>query len=296
MTQLPPSLVRFRSQLEDAIRTDAGFEDTTAAPVRFDEQLGEAIDRRRRRHRTGLRAAALAVAALIATVVVVVGAPFGGESSASAVERARAAVAGADGQILHVVAVTTLTGPDGVTDTSRSEMWQQSVAPYDHREIGFGADGARGRELGTAQGRPQFYDPLTGTIHTTSPEVEAQEPSGLNGEITGRGLVERMRVLLESGGAREAGRVTVDGREAVRIVADGLTLVVDAGTFRPIEWRLDGPAAGGRYDTSATRIETYEWLPDTPVNRALVSVVAQHPGATVVTDITESGFAEPKGS
>jgi hypothetical protein len=227
--------------------------------------------------------------------VVVVGGPFG-ESSASAVERAQAAVAGTDGEILHVVAATTLTGPGGVTDTSRSEMWQRNAAPYDHREIGFGAGGTRGRELGSAQGRPQYYDPSTDTLHTTSPDAPVFEPRGLNGEITGQGFVEKMRMLLKKGAAHEDGHVTVDGRDAIRIVADALTLVVDAETYQPIEWRLDGPAAGGRYDSSTTRIETYEWLPDTPANRALVSVAAQHPGAEVVTDVTETGFEEPKGS
>jgi hypothetical protein len=300
MTQLPPSLVRFRSQLEDAIRADTGTADGAAdlAPsaVRLDGQLGEAIDRRRRRRRTGVRAAALAAAALIATAVVVVGEPFGGESSASAVERAQEAVAGSDGEILHVVAVTTRSGPGGVTDVSRSEMWQQNAAPYDHREIGFGADGARGRELGTAQGRPQYYDPVTDTIHTTSPDVEVSQSSGLNGELTGQGFVDRMRVLMKKGAAHEDGHVNVDGRDAIRIVADALTLIVDADTFQPIEWRLDGEAAGGRYDASTTRIETYEWLPDTPANRALFSLDAQHPGAEVVTDVTVGGFDEPKGS
>lgn len=300
MTQLPPSLVSFRAQLEDAVRADTGVMDTPAerppSAARLDGQLGDAIDRRRRRRRSGIRAAALAAAALIATAVVVVGGPFGRGSSASAVERAQAVVAGSDGEILHVVAVTTLTGPGGVTDRSRSEMWQRNAPPYDHREIGFGADGTSGRELGSAQGRPQYYDPSTDTLHTTSPEAPVFEPSGLNGEITGQGLVEKMRALLKKGAAHEDGHVTVDGRDAIRIVADALTIVVDAETYQPIEWQFDGPAAGGRYDTSTTRIETYEWLPDTPANRALVSVAAQHPGAVVVTDVTETGYAGPKGS
>jgi hypothetical protein len=269
MTALPPSLVVFGSQLEAA------------------------IGRTRRRRRTGRRVAALTTAAAVGLVAVMVGL-FGGATSASAVELAQAALTGSEGEILHVVAVTTTSGPDGVTATSQSELWQQSAAPYDEREVSVGRDGARGRELAVAQGRPQYYDPLTNTIHTTAPDV-VMPKAELDDEITGRGLLERMRALVESGDAREDGHVTIDGRDAIRIVAEDFTLVVDANSHEPIEWHAT-LTENGRVETSTTRIETYEWLPPTEANHALVNLSAQHPTAAIVPDATVSGVDGPKGS
>ena len=55
-----------------------------------------------------------------------------------------------------------------------------------------------------------------------------------------------------------------------------LTLLVDAHTYEPIEWRV---IAQGRVVTM--RVRTYEWLRATRENRALLSLRAQHPGAGV---------------
>lgn len=300
MTELPASLVRFRSELEDAIRAHSRPTDEARAPlppsaVQFDVPLREAVVRTRRRRRT-LRIAALTTAAAVLIGVVMIGGLFGGGSSASAVELAKTALTGSDGEILHVVVFETLTGPNGVVEVSRGEVWQQNTPPFDERNLGFAPDGTRRRELATAAGRPQYYDPSTNTIHTTSPDVAVPRRDAPGGEITGQGLVERMRIFLKSGDAHEDGQVTIDGRDAIRIVAEDLVLIVDANTYQPIEWRTRLTDAGGRFDTSTTRIETYEWLPATPANLALTSLTAQHPDARILTDATISSTTGPKGS
>jgi hypothetical protein len=101
-------------------------------------------------------------------------------------------------------------------------------------------------------------------------------------------LLDVMRSLLASGEAREDGRVTVDRRDAVRIVAPGwkTTLVVDAETFEPIEW--SGVYDDGTRETN--RFQTYERLSATEANLALLSLTAQHPGATFEPGITVEGF------
>jgi hypothetical protein len=120
--------------------------------------------------------------------------------------------------------------------------------------------------------------------------------TGLKGEFTGRGLLERMRAFLQSGDAQEDGRVSIDGRDAIRIVTEDLTLVVDANSHEPIEWTTTLTETAGRYETSTTRIETYEWLPPTAANLALVDLDTQHPTAATVPSATISGVAGPKGS
>ena len=95
-----------------------------------------------------------------------------------------------------------------------------------------------------------------------------------------------MRKLLGSGQAREDGRVTVDGREAVRNISPTslASMLVDAETYVPIEWTDVGDDGTRR----TRRFETYE-RPATPANLALLSLTAQHPDATVVHDVTIEG-------
>lgn len=225
----------------------------------------------------------LAVAGVAATAVA-----FGALSAlpgrdASAVERAMAALEVADGTILHTVVLTTSTRPDGATSSGRTEAWRQTAPPYDERVV------TRGRELAWAGGRPEAYLARTNTIYTLRPDSEPPPPRDADDGV--EGLVQRMRVLLESGSAREAGTVTVGGRDAVRIVAGNLTLLVDARTYRPIEW--SAVADDGTIETS--RFRTYELLPATAANAALLSLKAQHPGAGVEPGISFEGGASGAG-
>ncbi len=264
---LPPSLVRFESQLEQAIRR-----------------------RNRRPRHLAFRGAAVAAAVVIGVVVAQLPAS---EQPASAVERAAAALGAADGSVLHMVEVTTATRPEGSNETSRSETWQQTSPPYDERRITFLADGRPGREIGRTKGRPEVWNPLTNTLHTLAPDAVIPEASGPDGGVEQR-LLDSMRALLASGRAHEDGVTTVDGRKGIRIVSDvdDRTLVVDAETYRPLEWTLTADD-GTR---SSTRIESYETLPPTAENLAFTNVRAQHPDAAVDATGTVSNEtgAQPK--
>jgi hypothetical protein len=87
--------------------------------------------------------------------------------------------------------------------------------------------------------------------------------------------------LLRSGNARETGRVTLAGRQAVRIVGNhgNATSFVDAKTYDPIEFRTAGN--GG---STSLRFVAYETLSLTGSTRALLSVEAQHPNAKLSKD------------
>lgn len=244
------------------------------APPDWDAIVAAADVRRRARRPAETRvlrvAAATSTVAAIALVLVST-LPGNGPPAASAVERAEAALAAPRGAILHTVARTVTHGPAG-RETGTTETWQLMSAPFDSREV------SRGREIGTINGRPVAYIAETDTILTLAPGVEAPAPDRPTGDESSR-LRNVMLRLLRSGEAREAGRVTIDGREGIRIVSseNPLRMVVDARTYRPLEWEIvsdDGIR-------STTRFETYEWLPATRANRALLDIREQHPDAKV---------------
>jgi hypothetical protein len=253
------------------------------------------------RRRLAVRVAAVASAAAAIALGALEALPGGREpSSASAIERAKAALSDADGRILHVVARTTLAGPDGATlRTERTETWELTSPPYDTRQVHY-SQGVR-REIAFADGRPEIYDPRRNTISTLPPpdiglpergrDSNPRRPLPVDPFDTGaERLRDRMLDLLRSGGAREDGRVTVDGREAIRIVApaEGMTLLIDARTYEPIEWSSPVTGIGTTPDRGlqTTRFETYKRLPATEANLALLDLRAQHPGAKVTRRIT----------
>ena len=225
----------------------------------------------------GTLAGAAAVAVALGVLSVLPGDGKLPGTGPSAIARAASALTSADKTILHTVVVTTETRAGGSTETSKAETWQQTTPPYAARQLG-------GRELAQANGAVQYYDPRTNTIHTTPPNTVAASPTSFS---DGESLRDRMLALLKFGEAREDGHVTVGGRDAIRIVSsDGnLTLVVDAGTYEPIEWT--SVSDDGMSQTS--RFQTYELLPPTEENLALLSLTAQHPGATIQQDATVSG-------
>jgi hypothetical protein len=253
--------------------------------------------RRHKRRRPALRAA-IAAAAAAAIALGVTGAlsgdgglPGDGPETASAVERAVAVLSDSGDEILHTVERKTLESADGA-ETSYVETWQQLSPPYDHRRIE-GRNG-RGREFASVDGRPQVYNPFNNTIATLAPGVKAPDGGSLPDPPVGPplGRLEQRRAplqpwtslrdqllrLLRSGGSREAGRVTIADREAIRIVFRrwGITLAVDARTYEPIEWTMESE---GPPTVETTRLTTFERLPATKANLAKLGLRAQHPDA-----------------
>lgn len=271
MTTLPSSLVRFQDELETAIRRD----------------------RTRRRRRVVLRSA-VSVAAVAAVALGVLSAVP--RTGASVVERAAAALRSSDGTILYTVLVGTLTRADGSIDL-RIETWQASSPPHDQLQVI--TAGGRRFEVALADGVAQLYDPQTNTIYTgplqakQAQQVDKARASkwksggartGASGKDKGTVVAAddsyRAKILglLESGKVHEDGRVTVDGRAAIRLVSDdgNVTLLVDADSYEPIEWRVHENG-----QTAVTSFPTYERLPATEANAALLSLTARHADATI---------------
>jgi hypothetical protein len=246
---------------------------------------------------------ALGAAALTATVLGVFGALAGDKpETASAVERAAATIGAADDGILHVVTRATVTGPWGdVLSQERTEAWQLTSPPYDMRQVTY-SDGEASREFAVADGRDQIYEPRTHTISTLPSGVLLPAGSARPPLPNSRRLLadpaeaqpERLRAeilrLLQSGEARDEGRVEIDGRQAIKIAAPSMRmeLLVDAQTYEPIEWSVPVTGIGTSPDEGllTTRFETYERLPANDANLTLLDLRAQHPGATVDQRIT----------
>jgi hypothetical protein len=114
-----------------------------------------------------------------------------------------------------------------------------------------------------------------------------QEPAGV--------LPEEYRAeilaLLQSGRARETGRVEVAGRDAIRIESPHgrQVYLIDAATYAPIEWTTAGNGGG-----VTLRFPVYEELPVDTESVELLDLEAQHPGARVVRDPAAYQAAEAR--
>ncbi len=276
-TPLPDSLGRFGAQLERAIERD--------------RSAG-------RRRRTLVR---LGAASVVAAALTVGALSLPGESltvapprvaTASAAERAAAALSAAPGSIVHAVATYRAVGADGSVSRWREETWRETSRPYARREITTRAGGVRIETATVGDRATHLYDRATNTIFTNPPQggPALGTPMPAN---DGDPLREQLLSLLRSGDARGVTRSTANGRAVVRFrYANALpeggavqwTYLVDGETYEPIRLVSD-PPDGPRVET---RFDTYEALESTGETGALLDLRAQHPDATM--DRTEAGY------
>jgi hypothetical protein len=261
---LPRELDRFGPRLERAVQRDL------------------ARSSRRRRVVTALGVVAVAAIAVFAGIAIF-GSPGGhgpaGVDTASAVDKAAAALEPPAGVIVHVHMVGEQTTEPNDTTAAGSvtwsdESWQLTSAPNTRRQVEKGPGTPR-TETGVVDGRNALYDAATDTIYAGG---EPYDSKGMAGEADG--FRQKALAGLKSGDAHVAGHVTVDGRDALKIVVSpDEEYLVDAQTYDPIEWVTRGTS-----ETATLRFVAYEKLPLTPANKDLVDLKAQHPGATVDTD------------
>lgn len=264
MTTLPTSLVRFRGELEAAIRRE--------------QQL-----RTRSRRRAVLRVAVVAGAAAALTVgalTALPGAPAGRfVEPASAAQHAAEALAAAPGSIVHVATVVDQRNPDGSHTSWRSESWQRTAPPYEQRQIVTGGNGEP-VETATVGGNNQVFDPKSNTVQVTPAGRAGTAPAGATPQpVTAQPFREQVLDLLQSGKLTRSAHSTVDGRRTIVFVwNDGQTryeYTVAAGTYDPVRWRFSPIGTEG--ETTVT-FDTYEIL---PADRTPLDLAHHHPDATV---------------
>jgi hypothetical protein len=265
------------SDIEDLLR-DAMRDATPAVPL---APWGE-LERRapsRRRPRWVLRGLALGALTLVLGVALL----FGGETNGSGpspLERASAAVGDwPPNQILHMrtLMVSHFDQPDQLTET-----WQLTSPPYTQHVVnefpagGTGAD--RVESAIDANGFGQGFDFRTNEVIQTSDVHPDWRPTGVE-----QSTRDEIRGWLENSHATSLGESVVDGHHVLGFGAFGHDrLYVDAETYLPV---LDQSFGFGTGDERRGYDHHYSWelLPATAQNRALLDVAAGHPGARVTT-------------
>lgn len=285
MNQLSPSLERFQSELETAI--------------------GRAT-RTRRRRRIAFRLGTIAATAVAIVLALGVAGVVTGRGP-SVVDRAAAALTTSGDAVLHIRIRGEQTEPDGSVTTWESESWRATGEPFLQRHEITQSDGRRVEWAFDGQ-LHHVYDADSNTVFEVSkgqlgealaelaepgkpaPRANAEDTKKasqdraavMNSAASSEELRDGVLAMLESGDARADGHVTVDGRDAIRIVSveKQATYLVDATTYDPIAWRTE--EVGG--STTTLRFLAYEELPATEANRSLVDLRAQHPDAAVSRD------------
>jgi hypothetical protein len=214
----------------------------------------------------GLAVAGAAVAA-IAIVALVGSTGSGGPAAADAaiIHHVGAELTGPPGLILHESATVTPTGGSPM----QFELWAQTGGTGVYRVIKYGTEASQSAT------QNETYDPSTHTV-TVSPLPPAIHAR----EIAHSGdPADELKQMVNSGQAT-ATRTTFHGTPAfeLRVHAPGDqdlngTAYVARSDYRPLE-----------VDSTKGRVvfSTYEYLPATPANDALLAVTTAHPGATVV--------------
>jgi outer membrane lipoprotein-sorting protein len=253
-TDIPDTLDTYRDQLRDAIERDLARSTRTG---------------RLKRRALALSLPATAAAAAVATVLVTAeGAAGPSLASAAIIRHVRAELTAPPGLILHESATVTL--PDG--SSSPFELWAQTGDTGVYRVI------KSGNEVSLSDTKNEIYDPSrnTVTVSPLPPQIHQREVS------RGRDLADRLRQMVDSGRAT-ATPTTYNGISAYELSlhASGDTFLngnayVARSDYRPLE--INSTTNGGE----KVVFSTYEYLPATPANDALLAVTSAHPGATVV--------------
>lgn len=268
MNDLSTTMNRFRAELEGAVARD--------------------LDRRRRRARV---ARPLAGAVALAAVGGVFASTLLGGSGSSIVDRAEAALATPSGQPLHMVMVGRTTTADGRVVRWQDEEWLVSGSVAPRRAVQTDAAGHRFETALTDDGLAELYDPRSNTIYATPVVLpDASRPGSKSDPDDDATLLarrslspqERIKLLLAGRDLREDGHVSVDGRDAIRLLTSSgdVTYLVDPDTYVPIE--LSAKLDGG--STVDLRFPVYEDLPASALSDGSLSLQAQHQGATLQVD------------
>jgi hypothetical protein len=220
------------------------------------------------RRATGLRlAVAGAAVGAIALVALFVSTGSDGPAAADAaiMRHVRAELTAPPASILHEAATVTPAGGSPM----QFELWAQTGDTGVYRVIKYGQEGSQSAT------QNENYDPSTNTV-TVSPLPPAVHAYEVAHSVD---LASKLEEMVNSGQAT-ATATTYDGIPAYEIQLTGSgdqllngTAYVAQSDYRPLE-----------IDSSQGQevFSTYEYLPATPANDALLAVTTAHPGATVV--------------
>lgn len=123
------------------------------------------------------------------------------------------------------------------------------------------------------------FDKSGGHLYAALTVGPASNPT-TNPDPTSAMFRQQILALLNSGTAWVAGPATIDGQHTLEIRSSDshTTYYIDPATYAPVELNTSGDGGG-----VSLRFTAYEQLPDTAANQRLLSLVSQHPRATIDT-------------
>jgi hypothetical protein len=139
----------------------------------------------------------------------------------------------------------------------------------------------------TWNGHTAALQPGVGPSARSLDKIQAQQPDGVSLSFPAQ-----LHQALQSGRAQVAGRVTIDGRTAIKIEIVGedhkrwLTYYVDPATYAPIE--LDTYGFGSSDDVTRLVFHTYQQLP----LKGHASLLRLHPTTGTSIDHSATGYFE----
>jgi hypothetical protein len=250
MNDIPDALRVYRDQLRDAVADDLSRRRRVPAVTR-------------RSLRLGVPALLAAGAATAAALVLATGSQTP-SANAALLHRVAAALTPPAGTILHEQAEITIPGQAA----QPFELWAQADSPHAYRVVKWGHEGSwNGSSFSS-------YDAGSNTVTTVTEAGPSHDPTD---------PAATLRSLVQSGQAVVEGTTTLDGVRAYKLTVDASpdpflvgTAYVATSDYRPLE--IDTV-------TNSEKIvyRTYEYLPATGGNLALLDVAASHPGAAAVT-------------
>lgn len=195
------------------------------------------------------------------------------------IKHARTALLYPSGAILEQDVMTTVTAPGRRTSASEVHEWLSTSPPFDNRELVI-RDGKVVWDQATVNSRLDLYDPGTNTAYLAPASAPHLVPNDPN--VTS--ALSEVRYLLGRSGVTVNPNVSVDGMPAIEFTFDGgrFRYWASANDYQPLqsEDRLD-PVPGGGTGDSIDRYPIDRVLTGAFAPSSLLSVQAQHPGATI---------------
>jgi hypothetical protein len=282
--------------LDPRVHASAGLDTESALRL-----LGPELDRppapRRpgRRRRSALRTAVLAVA-IAATVFVLANVASTGNGTAVSPAQAqtilrhvRAALVFPPHAIYEEETVKTVTARDGATHTSGWHEWLSTSPPYNNRSIQF-ANGKILWEQAFVNGRVDLYDPATNAVYL-APGVTDKNVAGCtrcsSDTPQSNSALSEVQDLLKQPNVTISPHAVLDGRPAIEFTDDGgrFSYWASPRTYRPLQ-------VVDRFFPGITRFPIVRVLTGSAASPKLLSLQAQHPGATV--DHSSTDYAAAK--
>jgi outer membrane lipoprotein-sorting protein len=167
-----------------------------------------------------------------------------------------------------------------ITIVSKSELGKLTGSSHVSAAYVVGKDSAHPKVLATRQGAERLRGQLV-----------RQRQRESSGGVLPEEFRAEILALLDSGRVVVSGRVTVDGRDAIRLESpDGKKIyIVDAATYAPVEWTTTGNGGG-----VTLRFGVYEELPVDTESMLLLNLRDQHPNAQVARGATAYIAAESR--